>query len=116
MGIPQLVVAIGYSTTGHSVADIIQNAASRTQSKELVVVNSNQLIKRTSIIKPTWHAPWKLMRVSILYACASACLYLCMCMCTPICVHRHHVCGVYSMTHVLNKSAEVFKELTTYQI
>ena len=47
------------------MADIIQHAAAgKTQSKELVSVSSNQLMKRTAVIKPTWHAPWKLMRVS----------------------------------------------------
>lgn len=59
-----LAVATGNSTVGHSVADIIQNAAGRTHSKELVAVSNNQLMKRTPIVKPTWHAPWKLMRVS----------------------------------------------------
>lgn len=49
------------------MADIIQHAAAgKTQSKELVAVSSNQLMKRTAIIKPTWHPPWKLMRVSVL--------------------------------------------------
>ena len=87
--IAQLVVAIGYSTTGHSVADIIQNAASRTQSKELVVVNSNQLIKRTATIKPTWHAPWKLMRVSIICV---YCICMCVCLCLSVCACCVHVC------------------------
>lgn len=32
-------------------------------STAVVAASSNQLMKKTAIIKPTWHAPWKLMRV-----------------------------------------------------
>ena len=70
---------------------MIQNAAARAQSKELVAVSSNQLIKRTAVIKPTWHAPWKLMRVShFISMCVCACVHgVCVCMCERACLHAY---------------------------
>ena len=91
MVVMYLVVATDHSTTGHSVADIIQNAAARTQSKELVAVSNNQLIKRTAVIKPTWHAPWKLMRVSssiTIGVCVCACMCT-VCVCVNACLHAY---------------------------
>ena len=86
-----LVVVATNSTVGHSVADMIQNATTgRTQSKEIVAISNNQLMKRTTIIKPTWHAPWKLMRVCICFD-QCYCVFVCVCVCTCVMYIKHEI-------------------------